>query len=147
MIWLELISGGASFLLSAFTSMMDANHKRKMEQDKFNMSLIAAQHQQNMEFLKMQNETLKNDPHFAITRRFIALGVTFGVLGSLLFMPALFPNVPWILEVSNSSAGFLGIGASASTGYETIAGFYYQPWMGSAVMSIIGFYFGQKVGR
>lgn len=62
-------------------------------------------------------------------------------------MPALFPNVPWILEVSSSSAGFLGIGATATTGYETIAGFYYQPWMGSAVMSIIGFYFGQKVGR
>ena len=145
--WIEIISGGASFLLSAFTSILDANHKRKMEQDKFNMSLIAAQHQQNMEFLKMQNEVLKNDPHFAITRRFIALGVTFGVLGAMLFLPALFPNVPWILEVSSSSAGFLGIGAKSSVGYETIAGFFYQPWMGSAVMSIIGFYFGQKVGK
>ena len=65
------------------------------------------------------------------------MGVTFGVLGSLLLLPALFPNTPFILEVTNSTAGFFGIGASESTSYETV----------SAVMSIIGFYFGQKVGR
>ena len=145
--WIELIAGGASFLLSAFTSIMDANHKRKMEQDKFNMSLIAAQHQQNMEFLKMQNEVLKNDPHFAITRRFIAMGVTFGVLFSLLFLPAIFPGVPFIIEVTESTKGFFGIGAGTTTSFETVSGFLYQPWMGSAVLSIIGFYFGQRVGR
>ena len=145
--WIELISGGASFLLSAFTSLMDANHKRKMDQDKFNMSLIAAQHQQNMEWLKMQNEVVKSDPYFALTRRMIALGVTFGVLTGLLFLPALFPGVPFILEMSESSAGFLGIGASETTGYTTIHGILYQEWMGAAVMSIIGLYFGQKVGR
>ena len=145
--WIELIAGGLSFLLSAATSFMDANAKRKMQQDKFNMSLIAAQHQQNMEFLKMQNETLKNDPHFAITRRLIALGVTGGVLFALLFLPAIFPNVPFIIEVTESTGGFLGFGASETVGYETVSGFLYQSWMGSAVMSIIGFYFGQKVGR
>ena len=145
--WIELIAGGASFLLSAFTSLMDANHKRKMESDKFNMSLIAAQHQQNMEFLKMQNEVLKNDPHFAITRRFIAMGVTFGVLFAMLFLPAIFPNTPFIIEVTETTSGFFGLGAGSTTGYETVSGFFYQEWMGSAVMSIIGFYFGQKVGR
>lgn len=145
--WIELLAGGASFLLSAFTSLMDANHKRKMQQDKFNMSLIAAQHQQNMEFLKMQNEVLKNDPHFAITRRFIAMGVTFGVLFAMLFLPALFPGVPFIIEVTETANGFFGIGGGTTTGYETVSGFFYQEWMGSAVMSIIGFYFGQKVGR
>ena len=145
--WIELLAGGASFLLSAFTSIMDANHKRKMETDKFNMSLIAAQHKQNMEFLKMQNEVLKNDPYFAVTRRVIAVGVTFGVLGALLLLPALFPGVPFILEVTESTQGFLGIGAGSSTSYETVSGFFYQEWMGSAVMSIIGFYFGQKVGK
>ena len=145
--WIELISGGASFILSAFTSILDANHKRKMEQDKFNMSLIAAQHEQNMKFLQMQNEVLKNDPTFAITRRFIALGVTFGVLAGMLLLPAVFPGVPFILEMSESSAGFLGIGASETTGYTTVHGILYQEWMGAAVMSIVGFYFGQKVGR
>ena len=65
----------------------------------------------------------------------------------MLLLPAIFPNVPFILEMSESSAGFLGIGASESTGYVTVHGILYQEWMGAAVMSIVGLYFGQKVGR
>ena len=144
---IELISAGASFALSAWTSMSEAKHKRDMEQSRFQMSLVAAQNAHSLEWLKAQQGLLQHDPHFAITRRVIALGITFGILLGFLLMPALFPDVPWILEVSNSTAGFFGIGASESTNYTTIAGFLYQPWMGSAVMAIVGFYFGNKVGK
>ena len=144
---IELISGGASFLLSAWTSMSEAKHKRDLEQSRFQMSLVAAQNAHSLEWLKAQQELIKADPHFAITRRVIALGITFGVLGGFLLMPALFPNVPWILEVSETTRGLFGITSSSYTGYETISGFLYQAWMGSAVMSIVGFYFGNKVGR
>ena len=144
---IELISGGASFLLSAWTSMSEAKNKRDLEQSRFQMSLVAAQNAHSLEWLKAQQKLVKADPHFAITRRIIALGITFGVLSGFLLMPAIFPNVPWILEVSETTRGWFGITTGETTGYTTISGFLYQAWMGSAVMSIVGFYFGGKVGR
>ena len=147
MIWLELISGGASFLLSAWTSMAQEKHKRDMEQARFQMSLVAASNAHSLDWLKAQQKLVANDPRFAITRRVIALGVTFGVLAGFLLMPALFPNVPWILEVTETTRGWFGIPTGVETGYQTINGFLYQPWMGSAVMAIIGFYFGNRVGK
>ena len=144
---IELISAGASFMLSAWTSMSEAKHKREQEQARFQMSLVAAQNAHSLEWLKAQQELIKADPYFAVTRRVIALGITFGVLAGFLLMPALFPNVPWILEVSETTRGLFGFTTASHTGYTTISGFLYQPWMGSAVMSIVGFYFGNKVGK
>ena len=144
---IEILSGGASFLLSAWTSMSEAKHKRDQEQARFQMSLVAASNKHSLDWLKAQQELVKTDPHFSITRRMIAMGIVFGVLGGLLLMPALFPNIPWILEVSDTTRGLFGITTSSHTGYETITGWLYQPWMGSAFMSVVGFYFGNRVGR
>ena len=144
---LELLAGGASFLLSAWTSMSEAKHKREQEQARFQMSLVAAQNAHSLEWLKAQQSLIKVDPHFAVTRRIIALGITFGVLAGFLIMPAIFPNVPWILEVSETTRGLFGISTGQTVGYTTLTGFLYQSWMGAAVMSIVGFYFGNKVGK
>lgn len=144
---LELISGGASFVLSAWMSISEAKHKRDQEMSRFQMSLVAAQNSHSLEWLKAQQELIKVDPHFSVTRRIIALGITFGVLAGFLVMPAIFPHVPWILEVSETTRGLFGLTTSSHTGYTTLTGFLYQPWMGAAVMSIVGFYFGNKVGK
>ena len=126
---IELIAGGVSFLLSAFMSVSEAKNKRDQEQARFQMSLVAASNKHSLDWLKAQQKLVQQDPHFAITRRIIALGITFGVLSGFLLMPAIFPNVPWILEVSETTRGWFGITTGETTGYTTISGFLYQAWI------------------
>ena len=143
----ELWAGVGSYALSAFNSLNKAKQDREERRHKFDMATMAASHKVNMDWFKAQNDVLKNDTHFAGTRRWIAIFMVVIVVGAMLVLPALLPGIPWIVEASESTSAFFGIFTDNTTSYTNIEGIYYQDWMGSAVMSIIGFYFGSKAGK
>ena len=143
----ELWAGVGSYALSAFNSLNKAKHEREDQRHKFDMATMAATHKVNMDWFKAQNETLKNDPHFSVTRRFIAIFMVCGIVGGLLLLPTFFPGIPWVVEAKESTSALFGIFSDETTSYTQIDGIFYQSWMGSAVMSIIGFYFGSKAGK
>lgn len=143
----ELWAGVGSYALSAFNSLNKAKQERDENRHRFDMATMAASHKVNMEWYTAQNETAKNDPYFSVTRRFIALFMVIGIVGGLLLLPTFFPGIPWIVEANESTSAFFGLFKDTTTTLQQIDGLYYQEWMGSAVMSIIGFYFGSKAGK
>ena len=142
----ELWAGVGSYAISAFNSLNKAKQEREDRRHRFDMSVMAVQTKANMEWFKQQNEILEKDPAFSVTRKFIALFMVMGVVGGLLLIPVLFPGASWVVEVSNHTDAFFGLFTDSTTSYDKIDGVFYKDWMGSAVMSIIGFYFGQKAG-
>lgn len=143
----ELWAGVGSYALSAFNSLNKAKQEREDQRHKFDMATMASVHKANMDWFKAQNEVLDKDPNFSITRRFIALFMVMGVVGGLLLLPVLFPGIPWVVEAGESTSALFGLFTDDTTTYTQIDGVFYQDWMGSAVMSIIGFYFGSKAGN
>ena len=143
----ELWAGVGSYALSAFNSLNKAKQEREDQRHKFDMAVMAASNKANMDWFKAQDRVLEKDPHFSVTRRFIALFMVMGIVGGLLLLPTFFPGIPWIVEASESTDALFGLFTDTTTNYTQIDGIYYQDWMGSAVMSIIGFYFGSKAGK
>lgn len=144
---IELWAGIGSYALSAFNSLNKAKQEREEARHKFDMATMAASHKINMDWYKAQNEVLEKDPNFSITRRFIALFMVIGVVGGLLLLPVLAPGIPWVVEAGESTNALFGLFTDETTTYTRIDGVFYQDWMGSAVMSIIGFYFGSKAAK
>jgi len=142
----ELWAGVGSYAISAFNSLGKAKQEREDQRHRFDMSVMAATHKANMEWFKAQNNLLDKDPNFSITRRFIALFMVVGVVGGLLLLPVFFPDAKWVVETTKYTDVFLGLFTSQESNYTTVDGIFYKEWMGSAVMSIIGFYFGSKAG-
>lgn len=147
----EIVSGIGSYLVSSFMSLSKARNDREEQRHRHDMAMLAAANGANLKWLKAQDLLVKNDPYFSMTRRLIALFVVAIVFSSLILAPYIFSffgtEIPWILPVTEISDGFLGFFGSESTSYETLTGLLYMEWMGSAVMSIIGLYFGNRAGR
>lgn len=143
---IELWAGLGSYALSAFNSLNKAKQEREDQRHKFDMAVMAASHGNNMEWMKAQEETLKSDPNFSVTRKIIALFLVIFVVGGLMLFPAVF-NSPWIVEVGEKTSGLFGLFTDETTSYTTVDGLFYKEWMGSAVMSVVGFYFGQRAGK
>lgn len=144
---IEIISGLGSYLLSGWLSINKAKSDREDERHRHDMAIMASQHKNTLEWLNAQQKLVKTDPHFSVTRRFIALFTVIVVMGSMLVLPAIFQDVPWILQVKETTDGFLGFFGGTKESYQTITGLLYLDWMGSMVLSIIGFYFGHKAGK
>ena len=142
----ELWAGVGSYAISAFNSLGKAKQEREDQRHRFDMATMAAANKVNMQWFKEQNNLLNNDPNFSITRRFIALFMVVGVVGGLLLLPVFFPDAKWVVEVTEHTDVFLGLFTNSESNYTTVDGIFYKEWMGSAVMSIIGFYFGSKAG-
>lgn len=143
----ELWAGIGSYAISAFTTLNKAKQDREDQRHKFDMAMMAASQKADMEWYKAQNEVLKNDPHFSYTRRVLAMFLVMGIVGGLLLLPVFFPGVPWIVEASESTSAFFGIFTDNVTSYTQIDGIFYKEWMGSAVMSIVGFYWGSRASK
>lgn len=142
----ELWAGVGSYALSAFNSLNKAKQEREDQRHRFDMATMAASHKVNMDWFKAQNNLVNDDPNFSITRRFIALFMVVGVVGGLLLLPVLFPGAPWVVEAKETTSALFGLFSNDETTFTTVDGIFYKEWMGSAVMSIIGFYFGSKAG-
>ena len=143
----EIFAGIGSYALSAFNSLNKAKQEREDQRHRFDMAVMAASNKANMEWFKAQNELVKIDPNFSITRRFIALFMVVGVVGGLLLLPVFFPEARWVVEAQESTNALFGLFTNNETNFTTVDGIFYKEWMGSAVMSIIGFYFGSKAGK
>ena len=142
----ELWAGIGSYVVSAFNSLNKAKQEREDQRHRFDMAVMAANNKANMAWFKEQNNLLEKDPSFSVTRKFIAMFMVMGVVGGLLLIPVLFPGAQWVVETSNHTNAFFGLFTDSTTSYDNVNGVFYKEWMGSAVMSIIGFYFGQKAG-
>ena len=142
----ELWAGIGSYVVSAFNSLNKARQEREDQRHRFDMAVMAANNKANMQWFKEQNNLLEKDPSFSVTRKFIAMFMVMGVVGGLLLIPVLFPGANWVVETSNHTDALFGLFTNSETNYDNVSGVFYKEWMGSAVMSIIGFYFGQKAG-
>ena len=142
----ELWAGIGSYAISAFNSLNKAKQEREDQRHRFDMATMAASHKVNMDWFKAQQEVLDKDPNFSVTRKFIAMFMVMGVVGGLLLIPVLFPGASWVVEATSHTDAFFGLFTDDVKTYENVSGVFYKDWMGSAVMSIIGFYFGQKAG-
>ena len=142
----ELWAGIGSYVVSAFNSLNKAKQEREDQRHRFDMAVMAAQNKANMAWYKEQNNLLEKDPSFSVTRKFIAMFMVMGVVGGLLLIPVIFPGASWVVETTAYTDAFFGLFTSNEVNYDNVSGVFYKEWMGSAVMSIIGFYFGQKAG-
>ena len=142
----ELWAGIGSYAISAFNSLNKAKQEREDQRHRFDMATMAASHKVNMDWFKAQQELVEKDPSFSVTRKFIALFMVMGVVGGLLLIPVIFPGASWVVEATNSTDALFGLFTNNEVTYDNVSGVFYKEWMGSAVMSIIGFYFGQKAG-
>ena len=142
----ELWAGIGSYAISAFNSLNKAKQEREDQRHRFDMAVMAASNKANMEWFKAQNELVEKDPAFSVTRKFIAMFMVIGVVGGLLLLPVLFPGANWVVETTEHTDALFGLFTDSTKSYDNVSGVFYKEWMGSAVMSIIGFYFGQKAG-
>jgi len=143
----EIWAGVVSYALSAFNSLSKAKQEREDQRHRFDMATMAAANKANMEWFKAQQSLVDKDPNFSITRRFIALFMVIGVVGGLLLLPVFFPEAKWVVEITKDTNFLFDLFTDSETNYTTVDGIFYKDWMGSAVMSIIGFYFGSKAGK
>lgn len=116
---LQVFSGLASFVMTFMAKRAAQQRETEAYRDKMMLDLIGAQNKHNIELMKAQTEMIKVDKHFAWTKRTLALGVTFGTMVAVLFLPVLFNDATWVHigEVTKETGGFLFglIGADKET--------------------------------
>ena len=82
----QLFSALGSFLMSYMAARVKAKSEMEAAERKYTLELLAAQTDNQTKVIQAQNELLKNDPTFAFTRRILALGVVFSVIGGILYI-------------------------------------------------------------
>ena len=136
-----LLAGLGSFLMSAWAT----HQKHKAQDHQRIMELALTNNKHQLDFIKAQIELLKADPHFAFTRRLLALGITFGFMVAVFVMPYLFEQVGYIYEVPGKSYLF-GLFQGSPT-FDVIKGIPFEVIMtfNYSIHAITGFYFGNSI--
>ena len=76
-------------------------------------------------------------------RKFLV--ISFMMMSMIVLLAPLL-GFPTVVEIHNEGISFLGFSIGGTTVFETIDGIVAPEWLGQAVMSVVGFYFGQSVG-
>lgn len=141
---IEIILTAGTFLVTAVLKIFMA--KRESEQETLNRA-IAAHSQEHTSRMDLANK----GGGFAFTRRAIAVFVVIAVIGVPLIGPIFWPMLPvsHCAQLVDTTQGFWGLfswEASTLVCREAV-GVEILPFHTQLVGVIIGFYFGNKVGK
>jgi|TARA_B110000285_G_C15070256_1_gene587500 hypothetical protein len=134
---IEIISLVASSVVGFLFKMIAQNAADRAEQQRLMLERYTAN-------AKSINEARKYDtPHSQWVRQFLVISF-MGMALIVLLAPAI--GYPTVVEHYESGIKILGLfEIGGRTVFETIDGIIAPVWLGQAVMSIVGFYFGQSV--
>lgn len=137
---IPLIGGG---IFGAVVKLFAMSMENKKRQNEMLISTIQAKSKTVAEV----NEVAANNPFFAWTRRVIALSLT-AMIGALIFLPYLNPNIP-VNVIANATEGgsyLFGLIDTKVTQQTWIQlkGVVFHPVVGDAFLAVIGCYFGQS---
>tara|TARA_B110000285_G_scaffold80200_1_gene92600 strand:- start:1989 stop:2417 length:429 start_codon:yes stop_codon:yes gene_type:complete len=134
---IEIISLVASSVVGFLFKMIAQGAADRAEQQRLMLETHAT-------FAKSISQAREYDtPQSNWVRRFLVISF-IGMALIVLLAPTL--GYPTVVAVTTDSINFLGlIEIGGKTVFETIEGIIAPVWLGQAVMSIVGFYFGQSV--
>ena len=144
----QLFSALGSFLMSYMAARVKAKSEMEAAERKYTLELLAAQTDNQTKIIQAQNELLKNDPTFAFTRRILALGVVFSVIGGIFYIAA-FSGTPWIFTYQEIPFQLFGINfGTVVEKFVQVNGFpiIFGEALLHLVAIIISFYFGNSAG-
>lgn len=133
---IEIISLVASSVIGFLFKMIAQNSADRAEQHK----LMLEKHTYAEE--SINNARQYETPTANWVRQFLV--VTFMIMALIVLLaPAL--GFPTVVAVENEGFSIFGFVFGQETIFETINGIIAPTWLGQAVMSVVGFYFGQSV--
>ncbi len=134
---IEIISLVASSVIGFVFKMMAQNAADKAEQQRLLIERVNVQEQ------SIQNAREFNTSGAQWVRRFLVISFMLMAFIVLLSPTFGFPTVVEHYEKGVSLFGLIEIGGK--TVFETIEGIIAPAWLSQAIMSCVGFYFGQSV--
>lgn len=138
---IPLIGGG---VFGAVVKLFSLSMENKRQQTDMLISL----NQTKQKSIDSVNQVAENNPWFAWTRRVLALSVTL-MLGSLIFLPFLNPNIPINIMTTTTDGGSYLFGLiDTKTSKEIwvqLKGIVFHPVVADAFLAIIGAYFGASI--
>jgi hypothetical protein len=140
---LELITMGAGFVASAFTTLFSKSMEKR--QAMFEMAITRGQVQAEI-YDKVRNSGSKG---FQITRRVIALGVIGTILFSTMIAPIFFPDLPITIGLSESTGGFWFFSDPHEefNWYTFNGGVVMSPLLSHLGYAIAGLFFGNQIAK
>lgn len=138
---LELITMLASTILGGVMSIWGLSIKAKAEQNK----LLLARANFNAKQVNAARDAGNNNPHFAWTRRLIALSAVFSIIVLPKLVAVWYPEVSVIVGYSEIQGGFwknLFGNSSEIVHWKAAQGFVITPLDTHIVSAIVGLYFG-----
>ena len=78
-------------------------------------------------------------------RRLIVVTILFGTIMAPFIVP--FFGIPTVVEITETEGSFLGIGGGQRVTFHEIYGYLFTEENRQVLLAIVGFYFGQAVGK
>tara|TARA_R100001015_G_scaffold17883_1_gene10253 strand:+ start:594 stop:1037 length:444 start_codon:yes stop_codon:yes gene_type:complete len=78
-------------------------------------------------------------------RRLIVVTILFGTIMAPFILP--FFGIPTVVEITETEGSFLGIGGGQRVTFHEIYGYLFTEENRQVLLAIVGFYFGQAVGK
>ena len=138
---LELITMLGSTVLGGVMSVWGQSIKAKEAQQKMLMERASF----NAKQVAMARDAGKNDKHFALTRRLIALSSVFAIIVLPKLVAVFYPEVSVIVGYTEIQAGFLDFifgPGEEMVKWKYAQGFVITPLDTHIVSAIVGLYFG-----
>jgi hypothetical protein len=140
---LELITMGAGFVASAFTTLFKTSMDKR--QQMFEMAITKGEAQAKI-YEGARNGGSKS---FQLTRRIIALSCIGGIIFSTMIAPIMWPDLPITVGLSESSSGFWFFSdpREVFNWYTFNGGIVITPLMSHMGSAITGFFFGNQIAK
>ena len=140
---LELITMGAGFVASAFTTLFSKSMEKR--QQMFEMAITRGKAQSD---IYKDARSVKNKG-FQMTRRVIALGVIGTILFSTMIAPIFWPDLPITVGLSESSGGFWFFSDPHEefNWYTFNGGIVMTPLLTHMGYAIAGLFFGNQIAK
>ena len=142
---LELVTMGASFLASSFTTLVSSSMKARQQTFEHVLGKAMAQ----SDIADKAAARGKGDRGFQLTRRIIALGVIGAIIFATMILPIWKPDIPITVGLSEISGGFWFFSdpREVFNWYTFNGGVVMTPLMTHMGSAITGFFFGNQIAK
>tara|TARA_R110001592_G_scaffold177412_1_gene417728 strand:- start:631 stop:1074 length:444 start_codon:yes stop_codon:yes gene_type:complete len=116
--------------------------KRQDQKEIFERLIGASKRQdesQDLAIVRVGAEAGKN------VRRLIVVTILFGTIMAPFILP--FFGIPTVVEITETQGSFFGIGGGQKVTFHEIYGYLFTEENRQVLLAIVGFYFGQAVGK
>ena len=116
--------------------------KRQDQKEIFERLIGASKRQdesQDLAIVRVGAEAGKN------VRRLIVVTILFGTIMAPFILP--FFGIPTVVEITETNGSFLGFGGGQEVTFHEIYGYLFTEENRQVLLAIVGFYFGQAVGK